>query len=91
MRIPVTVEDDNCVGRLQVQAKAPCSGTEQEHKVLRGWVIKGLQQHTTILSLSRSYRLDKNNIYIVLKILNLFFLKLYSLYLPDPNQVKVHF
>lgn len=89
MRIPVTVEDDNCVGRLQVQAKAPCSGTEQEHKVLRGWIIKGLQQHTTILSLSRSYRLDKNNIHIVLKILNLFFLKLYSLYLP--NQVKVHF
>lgn len=55
MRIPVTIKNDNRVSRLQVEPQATSSGTQQEHKVLIGRVIKVLKQHATVLSLSGSY------------------------------------
>lgn len=55
MWVPVTVEDDDSVSRLQVEPQASCPGAEQEHKVLRGWVIKCLQQHATVLCLGGTY------------------------------------
>lgn len=59
MGIPVTVEDDDCVSRLQVEAQASCPGAEQEHKVLRCWIIECLQQHATVLCLSGPYKTGK--------------------------------
>lgn len=58
--IPVTVKDDDCVSRLQVEAQASCPGAEQEHKVLRGRVIECLQQHATVLCLGGSYGRGKD-------------------------------
>lgn len=55
MWVPVTVKDDDCISRLQVEAQASCPGTEQEHKVLRGRIIECLQQQATILCLGGSY------------------------------------
>lgn len=54
MWVPVAVKDDDGVSRLQVETQASCPGAEQEHKVLRGWIIEGLQQHATVLCLSGS-------------------------------------
>lgn len=56
MWVPVTVEDDDGVSRLQVEPQASCPGTEQEHKVLTGWVIECLQQHAAVLCLGGTYR-----------------------------------
>lgn len=56
VRVPVAVKDDNSVSSLQVQPQTSCSGTQQEDKVLIGRIIKVLQQHATILSLSGSYK-----------------------------------
>lgn len=55
MWVPVGVKDDHGVSRLKVEAQPAGPGAEQEHKVLRGGVIEGLQKHPTILSLSGSY------------------------------------
>lgn len=55
MRVPVAVKDYDSVGRLQIQAETSCSGAEQEDKVLRGWVVEGLQQCTTVLRFGGSY------------------------------------
>lgn len=60
VRVPVAVKDDNSISRLQVQPQTSCSGAQQEDEVLKGWIIKVLQQHATILSLSGSYK-DKRN------------------------------
>ena len=54
--VPVAVEDDHGVGRLQVEAQPPGSGAEQEDEVVGGWVVEGLQQHATVFSLSGAYR-----------------------------------
>lgn len=56
MRVPVTVKDDDSVGRLQVQTQTSGSGTQQKDEVLKGWIIKVLQQRATIFSFSGSYR-----------------------------------
>lgn len=60
MRVPVAVEDDDGVSRLQVQAQASGPGAEQEHKVLRGRVIECLQQHATVLCLGGSCWREKD-------------------------------
>lgn len=49
MRIPVTVEDDDGVGRLQIETQTSGSGAEQEDKVLGGRVVEGLQQRAAVL------------------------------------------
>ena len=56
MWVPVTVKDNDCVSRLQVEAQASGPGAEQEHKVLRGRVVECLQQHAAVLRLGGSYR-----------------------------------
>lgn len=56
VRVPVAVKDDNSVSRLQVQPQTSCSGAQQEDEVLKRRIIKVLQQHATILSLSGSYK-----------------------------------
>lgn len=59
MGIPVTVKDDDSVSRLQIETKTSRPGAQQEHKVLWGWVIERLQQHTTVLCFGGSYRTGK--------------------------------
>ncbi len=56
VRVPVAVKDNNSVSSLQVQPQTSCSSTQQEDKVIIGRIIKVLQQHATILSLSGSYK-----------------------------------
>lgn len=54
MWVPVAVIDDDRVGRLQVEAQASRPGAQQEHKVLGGRVIEGLQEHAAVLRLGGS-------------------------------------
>lgn len=54
MWVPVAVEDDDGVGRLQVEAEAARSGAEQEDEVLRSFLIKFLQQCGSVISLRGS-------------------------------------
>lgn len=65
MRVPVTIKNDDCVSRLQVEPQATSSGTQQEHKVLKRRVIKVLKQHATVLSLSGSYIHRFKNYFII--------------------------
>lgn len=51
MGVPVAVEDDYSVGRLQVEAQTTSSCAQEEDEVLGGRVVEGLQQHTTVLRL----------------------------------------
>lgn len=60
MWVPITVKDDDCVSRLQVEAQSSCPGAEQEDKVLTGRVIECLQQHAAVLCLSGSYGRGKD-------------------------------
>lgn len=57
MGIPVTVEDNNGVGSLQVQAEATGSGAEQEDEILRSFLIKFLQQCCSVLRLGCSWNI----------------------------------
>lgn len=56
VRVPVAVEDDDGVGRLQVQAQTSSPGAQQEHKVLAGWVIECFQQHAAVFCFGRSLK-----------------------------------
>lgn len=53
--VPVTVEDYDSVGSLQVEAEATGSGAEQEDEVLRSLLIKFLQQSSSVLRLGGSW------------------------------------
>lgn len=55
--VPVTVEDDDGVGSLQVEAEAAGSGAEQEDEVLRSFLIKFLQQCRSVLGLGGSWNI----------------------------------
>lgn len=52
VRVPVAVEDDHSVGALQVEAKPPGSGAQEEDEVLGLGVIKGFQKHAPVLRFS---------------------------------------
>lgn len=54
MRVPVAVKDDDSVSGLQVEAEAASSGTEQEDEVLRSFLVKFLQQRSSVLGLGGS-------------------------------------
>lgn len=53
--IPIAVKDDDCVGRLQVQAQPTSSGAEKENEVLRSFFVKLLQQRCSVLRLGGSW------------------------------------
>lgn len=54
MWVPVGIKNNYSVGRLQVEAQASSPCAQEENEVLRLWVIEGLQQHPSILSLGRT-------------------------------------
>lgn len=49
--VPVAVEDDHSVGRLEVEAEPAGARAEQEDEVLGARLIEGLQQHAPVLRL----------------------------------------
>lgn len=51
VRVPVTVEDDDRVGRLEVEAQPPGPRAQQEDEILGAWLIERLQQHPPVLCL----------------------------------------
>lgn len=62
MRVPVTVKNDHSVGRLEVQAKPPGPGAEEEDEVLRAGLIEGLQQHAPVLCFCGSWWAKENGV-----------------------------
>ena len=55
VRVPVRVEDDHGVSRLQVEAQPPRPRAEQEDEVLGGRVVERLQQHAAVLRLGGAW------------------------------------
>lgn len=49
MWVPVTVEDDDGVGGLQVEPEAAGSGAEEEDEVLRSFLVELLEEHGPVL------------------------------------------
>jgi len=54
MGVPVAVEDDNGVGRLQVEAEAPGAGAQQEDEELRALLVELPEQIGAVLRLGGS-------------------------------------
>ena len=51
MWVPVTVEEDDGVGGLQVEPQTPSPRAEHEDEVLAVVLVEGLQQQPSIVSL----------------------------------------
>lgn len=64
MGVPVTVENNNSVCSLQVQAEATGSGAEQEDEVLRSFLIKLLQECRSVLRLGGSCNIMHQHFYM---------------------------
>ena len=54
VRIPIGIENDDSVGRLEIEAQVAGAGRQEEKEIIRRLVVETLQQVTTIVRLGRT-------------------------------------
>ena len=64
MRIPIRIEDDDCVSSLEIETQTSSTGGQQEDEVVRVGAVEDSQLLTSLVTLCHAVQPGTNDVFV---------------------------